>query len=175
MPIILLGGRHSENLPWRSYYTSEIIPRRSPFRVFFPGGRYSETFPRPSPFRDFFPGGRGYYRKTLWRGTIVNRTYGTHKTFVFTYFYEQYLVPFTGVPRNKITHPLERFPQADFLDNREGVLSTTSEAFYGNVSTRSFQKHVLEKLQLSNLSQGMRHLITRAIYTVLHYHPSVIR
>ena len=43
--------------------------------------------------------------RVLLRGTIVNRTYGTHKIlsgtwYIFSYFYFQYLVLFTMVPRN---------------------------------------------------------------------------
>ena len=41
------------------------------------------------------------------RGNISNRTYGTHKNVpgirrIFTYFYQQYLVLFTLVPRNSV-------------------------------------------------------------------------
>ena len=47
----------------------------------------------------------GFFRQTttvLLRGTTVNRTYGTHKTYMFTYFYQHYLVLFTMPPRNSI-------------------------------------------------------------------------
>ena len=40
--------------------------------------------------------------RTLLRGTIVNRTYGTDKTYTFIYFYQQYLVLFTMVARNSL-------------------------------------------------------------------------
>ena len=34
------------------------------------------------------------------RGAIVNRTYGTHKTYIFPYLLQQYLVLFTRDPRS---------------------------------------------------------------------------
>ena len=37
----------------------------------------------------------------LLRGTLVNKTYGKHKNFIFTYFYQHYLVLFTMVPRSR--------------------------------------------------------------------------
>ena len=39
-------------------------------------------------------------RTTLLRGTLVNRTYGTDKNLYISFFYEQYLVLFTMVPRD---------------------------------------------------------------------------
>ena len=40
-----------------------------------------------------------YLLFTVLLGAIVNRTYGTHKTFGFTLFHSQYLVLFTVVSR----------------------------------------------------------------------------
>ena len=47
--------------------------------------------------------GFDYYMQPLilLRGTILNRTYGLHQNqHIFGYFYSQYLVLFTMVPRN---------------------------------------------------------------------------
>ena len=47
--------------------------------------------------------GFDYYMQPLilLRGTILNRTYGLHQNqHIFSYFYSQYLVLFTMVPRN---------------------------------------------------------------------------
>ena len=48
-----------------------------------------------------------YSELTLLRGTIlvVNRTYGTTKTYIFPYFPRKYLVLFTTVSRNITSHP----------------------------------------------------------------------
>ena len=40
------------------------------------------------------------YVSLLLRGTLVNRTYGIHKTYIFNHCYEQCLVLLTMAPRN---------------------------------------------------------------------------
>ena len=48
----------------------------------------------------FFPTSLSVLYRVLLRGTIVNRTYGIQKNYIFTNFYQQYLVLLTMVPRN---------------------------------------------------------------------------
>ena len=56
-----------------------------------------------------------FQTKELLRGTLLNRTYGAHKTYIFRYFYQQYLVLFTMVPRNSVVAPIQPFHDFFFI------------------------------------------------------------
>ena len=101
---------------------------------------------------NLYQGQRSKYAMALLRGAIVNRTYGLHKTYMFTHFYQQYLVLFTMVPRNKTSISRRRStiapgnpPHMVNIDSpeRSSASTGTQGAFFPRSTT---QKNGREKI-----------------------------